>query len=102
MRPSWRGLGRDRGQRMQWNGWRGALTIWRVSGEAAPTAMGHLDEADLDLDFADSVVGFGRVDLAFEGLEDEGLVSVGVGELEWRGRYGVDGGAAGGGPCGAR
>ena len=51
-------------------------TIWAIADERAPSALGELGEADLDFDLAYGVVTLGGVDLALEGLEDEGLVSM--------------------------
>lgn len=56
-------------------------TVWAVAEEGAPAARGYLGEADLDLDPADGVVAPVGVDLALEGLEEEGVVAVLVGEL---------------------
>lgn len=44
--------------------------------------MCALDEAHLDLNFADGVVARGGVDLPLQWLKDEGLLAMCIGELE--------------------
>ena len=53
-------------------------TIRSISNQASPSSNRALGKANLDLDFAYSVVAFVGVDLTFQRFEDELLVSMGV------------------------
>ena len=56
-------------------------TIGTLAHQRAPSALRHLDQPHLNLHLSNGEVALVEVDLTLEGLEDEGLVAMGVGKL---------------------
>lgn len=65
------------------------LTIWTITNQRTPPALDHLAQTNLDLHLPYSVIALLRINLTFQGLKNQLLLAILVGQL-MRHRWSID------------